>query len=139
MPTSALGKTLESNSMKPHSPQSIWSLSACHRLPLALVLNFLLSLIAHGRDIGPRPFTRMDFVGHSRVFSGHAKGIPTHGVKHFKALHSAKSRENITHRIVADMAHVNPAGRIGKHLKHKAARFGAGSVGFKHAAVRPAF
>jgi hypothetical protein len=49
------------------------------------------------------------------VFGGQAKGIPPHGVQHPVALHSPYPRNHIGDGVVADMAHVQVPGRIGKH------------------------
>ena len=60
------------------------------------------------------------------VFSGQAKGIPTHGLQHIKALHTVAACQHIANGVIAHMAHVQLARWVGKHGEAKV--FGAGLV-----------
>ena len=75
-------------------------------------------LSAHGRDIGVSPCGGMYLVGHGCIFSRHAKRVPSHRVKHIKAFGAAIAGNDIAHRIIAHMAHMDAPGRIGEHLQH---------------------
>ena len=77
-----------------------------------------LELAPHGVDIGVGPFGGMDFLFHRRVFRRHAKRVPAHRVQHVEAARALVARDHVAHRVVADVAHVNPARRIGKHFQH---------------------
>jgi hypothetical protein len=52
------------------------------------------------------------------VFRRQPESVPTHGVEHVLALGAVITRHDIAHGIVADVAHVNAARRIGEHLEH---------------------
>jgi len=97
-----------------------------------------LQLAAHRRDIGSRPFTRMDLLFHRCIFRRHAECVPAHRVQHFKALHPPEPGEHVPHRIVADMAHVDAARGIGKHFQDIAARLTARVVRLEHTRFGPA-
>ena len=97
-----------------------------------------LQLAAHCRDIGPCPFAGMDLLFHRGIFRRHAERVPAHRVQHFIALHPPEPGEHVAHRIVADMTHVDAAGRIRKHFQHIAARLAARVVGLEYAGFGPA-
>src|SRR3546814_14468641 len=82
----------------------------------------LLQLRAHGCDILARPASRMHILFHGCVLSGHAEGVPAHGVQHFMPDHPAEACQYVSNRIIADMADMNAAGGVRKHLKNIAAR-----------------
>ena len=50
--------------------------------------------------------------------AGKAEGIPPHRMKHVVSAHALVACNHIADGIIAHMAHVNTARRIGKHLKH---------------------
>ena len=83
-----------------------------------------LQLRLHVCDIVAGPASGVDILFHRRIFSGHAKGVPTHGMQHLMPRHPFVARQHITHGVVADMANMDAARRIGKHLKHISARLG---------------
>ena len=85
---------------------------------------FLLS--RHIGNVFHRPFFRRNAVFNSGVFRGHAEGIPAHGVQHVKTVHGTETGYNVADGIVADMAHVQIAGRIREHFQH--IRFRAAAV-----------
>ena len=47
-----------------------------------------LQLRFHVRDIVARPTAGVDLFLHRRIFGRHAKGVPTHRVKHFMSGHA---------------------------------------------------
>ncbi len=55
---------------------------------------------------------------HRGIFSWHPKRIPAHRMQHIEPTGAFISRDQIAHRIVAHMTHVDAARRVGKHLKH---------------------
>src|SRR3546814_1711895 len=77
----------------------------------------LLQLRAHGCDILARSASRMHILFHGCALSGHAEGVPAHGVQHFIPDHPAEACQYVSHRIIADMADMNAAGGVRKHLQ----------------------
>ena len=75
-----------------------------------------LQLGAHGRDIGVGPIGRMTLVVPGGVLGWHAEGVPAHRMQHVEAARALIAGDHIAHRIIADVAHVDAAGRIGKHF-----------------------
>ena len=53
--------------------------------------------------------------------------------------HPAIARQDIAHRIVADMAHMDAPRRIGEHLEHIAFGLGGLGIGSKSPGVFPGF
>lgn len=51
------------------------------------------------------------------VFSRHAESIPTHGVENIVTAGAPETGNDIAHGIIADMAHMYAARRIGEHLE----------------------
>ena len=74
-------------------------------------------LAAHGRNVFPGPFGRVDppFLG--GVFRRQAKGVPAHGVKHVEAAGALVPGHQVAKGVVADVSHVDAAGRIGEHFE----------------------
>ena len=54
---------------------------------------------------------------HRCVLGWHAEGVPAHGMQHVEAARALIAGDHIAHRIIADVAHVDAAGRIGKHFE----------------------
>ena len=79
----------------------------------------------------------MNALFHGGVFGWHPERVPAHRVKHFVAGHPLVARNYVAHRVVADMADMDPARRIGKHFEHVAARLGGVVVGDKGRLVMP--
>ena len=52
------------------------------------------------------------------VFGGQAEGVPAHGVQHVEAAHPLIARERVADGVVADVADVERAARIGQHFQH---------------------
>ena len=77
-----------------------------------------LQLAAHGSDIGISPVRRMGLVVPGGVLGRHAKSVPTHRMQHVESARALIAGDHVPHRIIADMAHVDAAGRIGKHFQH---------------------
>ncbi len=75
-------------------------------------------LALHAGDVGEGPLAGRRVVLERGVFGGQAEGIPAHGVKHVVAAHPHVAREGVADSVVADVAHVKLAARIGQHLEH---------------------
>jgi len=98
-----------------------------------------LELVAHGRDVGPGPVAGVDAALHGRVLGRHAEGVPAHGVQDVVALRPLVTRHHVAHHIVAGVAHVDVARRIGEHLEHVIGRTAGVGVGHrKGVSGRPA-
>ena len=86
-------------------------------------------LCPHGGDVLDGPFAWMDAALHRGVFSRKAEGVPSHGMKNIEAAGPPVTRDNVAKRIVADMSHMNPPGRVGKHFQDIIFGFFAAGVG----------
>ncbi len=75
-------------------------------------------LVAHLGDIVVGPALGVDAAFHGRVLGRHAEGVPAHRVQNIIALGALGPRHHIAHHIVAGVAHVDVARRIGEHLEH---------------------
>ena len=54
-----------------------------------------------------------------RVLGRHAQGVPADGVEDVGAGHALLAGDDVADRVVADMAHVDAARRVGKHVHHE--------------------
>src|SRR5262249_38951870 len=54
---------------------------------------------------------------HRGVFGGEPEGVPTHRVEDVVALGAHVARDDVAHRIVADVTHMDPPRRVGEHLE----------------------
>ena len=79
-------------------------------------------LLLHRLDIAVGGLRGVDAFGDRRVFRRQAEGVPAHGMHHLEALGHLVARDDVTERVVAHMAHMQKAGRIGKHLEHVVSR-----------------
>ena len=79
----------------------------------------------------------MPTYSHGGVFSGHAKSIPTHWMQHIVTSGKLVARNHIAHGVIADMAHVNAARRIGKHFQDIVFRTIGSRHGFEGLAFGP--
>ena len=59
----------------------------------------------------------MDAVLDRRILSRHAERVPTHRVEDIISLHPPVPGDDVADRIVPHMTHVDPSGRIRKHLQ----------------------
>ena len=75
-------------------------------VPIDRQANFF-ELCAHCGDVFVGPFTRVNIVFHGRIFSGHAKGVPTHRVQYIVPCSAFETRDNVAHGVVTDVPHVN--------------------------------
>jgi len=75
-------------------------------------------LTAHIIDVFIGPSGRMGVVGNRGILRRHAEGVPTHGMQHVKSVHSLIAGHHVADGVVADVAHVNFARRIRKHLQY---------------------
>jgi uncharacterized pyridoxal phosphate-containing UPF0001 family protein len=60
----------------------------------------------------------MDLVLHRGVLGRHAEGVPAHRVQHVEAAGALVARDDVAHRVVAHVAHVDAPRRIGEHFEH---------------------
>ena len=74
-----------------------------------------LQLPTHVVDVGVGPAGRRHVVGQGGVFRRQSEGIPTHGLQHVVAFHAVIARQHIPYRVVAHVAHVQLARRVGEH------------------------
>ena len=63
------------------------------------------------------------------VFCWKAEGIPAHRVKNIVTMGALVTRNDVTHRIIADVTHVDATRRVGKHLQHIGFRLVASFLG----------
>ena len=77
-----------------------------------------LELSAHGVDILVSPGGGMHLPFHRRILGRHAERVPAHRMQDIEAARAFVARHDIAHRVIADMSHMDPPRRIGKHLKH---------------------
>ena len=52
------------------------------------------------------------------VLRRHPESVPSHRMQHVEALGPLVARHHVAHRIIADMAHMDAPGWVGKHLQH---------------------
>ena len=81
-----------------------------------------LELAAHDGDVVVGPALRVDAVLHGRVLGRQAEGVPAHGMEDVVALRPHIAGNNVAHRVVADVAHMDAPRRIGEHLEDVIAR-----------------
>ncbi len=74
-------------------------------------------LSAHRRDVLTGPDRRVNFFGDRRVFRRQAKSIPAHRMQDVEPLRAVVAGDQIPHRIVADVADMQLARRVGEHLE----------------------
>ena len=99
---------------------------------------------AHALELGPHvgdvvegPGLRVRAVLDGRVLGRHAEGVPADGMEDARAGHALLPGDDVADRIVADVAHVDAAGRVGVHFQ--AIELGTGRVlaGFEGPLVLP--
>ena len=96
-----------------------------------------LQLLAHGSDVFACPFRRMHPVLEGGVLSRQPEGIPAHRMQHVEAGRLLVARDDVADGVVADMSHMNPARRVGKHLQHVIFRQVRGLIHGKAVALVP--
>ena len=69
----------------------------------------------HVVDVLVGPLGRRDLVLHGGVLGRHAEGVPAHGLQHVLALHALVAGDHVTDGVVAHVAHVQLAARVGEH------------------------
>ena len=74
-----------------------------------------LHLLLHVGDVLKGPLGWRHAVFQRRVFGRQAKRVPTHGHQHVVAVHAQVTREHVVDGVVAHMAHVQLAARVGQH------------------------
>ncbi len=81
-------------------------------------------LVAHLRDVGIGPGGGMHALGHGGILGRQAEGVPAHRMEHVEALGALEAGDHVAQRVVAHMAHMDPARGVGKHLEHVIFRAG---------------
>ncbi|MNQ76698.1 hypothetical protein D3C85_915450 [compost metagenome] len=69
----------------------------------------------HVGDVLVGPLGGRDVVLHRGVFRRHAEGVPAHGLQHVLAEHALVAGDHVTDGVVAHVAHVQLAARVGEH------------------------
>ncbi len=77
-----------------------------------------LELAPHDGDIVIGPLARVNAAGHRGVLRRQAEGVPAHRVQHVEAPGPLVARHHVAHRVVARVADMDAARRVGKHLQH---------------------
>ena len=96
-----------------------------------------LQLVAHRCDVGVGPVPRVDLALHGGVLGGQPEGVPAHRVQHVEAAGALVAGDHVAHRVVADVAHVDPPRRVGEHLQHVVFRARVAVVGLEQALRGP--
>ncbi len=87
-------------------------------LPIPVVAeSHAFELFAHVVDIFIGPFGRMDFVFDGGVFRGHTEGVPANRMQDVKSFHALVAGDHVPDGIITNMADMDFAGRVGKHLQ----------------------
>ena len=77
-----------------------------------------LELAPHRGDVVVSPFGGMDATLDRRVLRRQPKGVPAHRVQHVVTLGAHIAGDDVAHRVIAHMAHVDAPRRVGEHLKN---------------------
>ncbi len=77
-----------------------------------------LQFAAHRIDVGIGPGARIDAAVARRVLRRQAERIPAHRVQDVEPLGALEAGDDVAHRVVAHMAHMDAPRRIGEHLQH---------------------
>ena len=74
-------------------------------------------LRAHRVDVGVSPCRRMRGALHRGGFRRQAEGVPAHRMQHVETAGALVARYHVAHRVIADVAHMDAAGGVRKHLQ----------------------
>ncbi len=96
-----------------------------------------LELSSHRGDVVVGPGARMYFAFHGGILGWHAERVPAHRVQDIEPPGALVTRDNVPHRIVAHVTHVDPSGRIWEHLQHVVAWARVVVAGREDAALVP--
>ena len=77
-----------------------------------------LHLAAHVLDVVIGPVARVAADRHRGVFRRHPEGVPAHRVQYIVPCGHLVARHHVAQRVIAHMAHVDAARRIGEHFQH---------------------
>ena len=77
-----------------------------------------LHLLADRRDVLPRGDGRVLAALDRRVLGRQAERVVAHRMHHAPAVAAADQRDDVAHRVVLDVPHVQLAGRVRQHLQH---------------------
>ena len=103
---------------EPLVPAVVLWLAARHLAVPVVAETECLELPLHGLDVGPRPVPRIALVLDRGVLGGQPERVPAHRMQDAEALHALVARQRVTDAVVSDMAHVEDARWVGKHLQH---------------------
>ena len=73
------------------------------------------------------------------VFGGHAEGIPAHRMQYRVAHGALEARDNVAHRVIADVPHMDAPRGVGEHLQHVVFRPRVVVLGGEDTALGPDF
>ena len=79
-------------------------------------------LLANARDVAGGHLGGLTTGLDRRVLGGQAERVVAHRVQHLVPSAAAKVRDNVAHRVIGDVPHVEVAGGVRQHLKHVGAR-----------------
>ncbi len=88
-----------------------------------------LQLLLHVLDVGIGPGGGRHVVGHRGILGRQAESVPAHRLHHVVALHLVIAAKHVADGVVAHMAHVQLARRVGEHRQAIVFRFAAVFVG----------
>ena len=88
-----------------------------HAVPVIGETHALEALLL-GLDIAVGPLGRMALALDCGVFRRQAECVPAHGMQHVVAAHAVVARQHVADAVIARVAHMDVARRIGEHLEH---------------------
>ena len=77
----------------------------------------VLELLRHVLYVAPRPVGRRGLVLYRRVLGRHSERVEAHRVEDVLPVHALEARHKVAYRVVAQVAHVERAARIGEHFE----------------------
>ena len=96
-----------------------------------------LHLLDHRVDVGIGPILGVAANCHRRVLGRHPEGVEPHRVQHVMPGRNLVAGDHVAHRVVAHMAHVQFARRIGEHLEHVVFRLALVALGLEQLGLLP--
>ena len=77
-----------------------------------------LHLSLHVGDVAVSPLRGGDLLRERRIFRGQTEGVPAHRGHDVVALHAVEAVHDVVEGVVADVAHMELAARVGQHGAH---------------------
>ena len=81
----------------------------------------------------------MRFVLDCSILGRQAERVPAHGMQHVETAHALHPRYHVANRIIAHVAHVQRAARIGQHFEDVVFWLGWVGFGFENTSFSPSF